>query len=133
MKRFLVLSIVACGGHVVEIDDASTDSSVDAPKDVIVVDVPVTVDCKALEAELAAQRAQILVCCPFCNSAQCNHVTKDVCCPISTTAMNVAAFEALVQQYITQCKPACPATPCPAVPSNTCVPGATMNDPGTCK
>jgi hypothetical protein len=135
MKRFLLSMVVACGGHVVDFSDSATmDSGVmDAPKDVIAVDVPTPVDCNALDAQLIAARKQILTCCPICQTPQCTHVTNDVCCPISTTATNVSAFEALVAQYVAQCHPTCPGAPCPPAPSNTCVPGATMNDPGTCK
>jgi hypothetical protein len=134
MKRFLLLALAACGGHVVDYDDSAIgDSGVDAPKDVISPDVPTPVDCNALEAQLAAQRKQILTCCPICQTPQCTQVTKDVCCPISTTATNVSAFEALVAQYVSQCHPVCPGAPCPPAPSSTCIPGGTMNDPGTCK
>jgi|SRR5581483_6748662 len=135
MKRFLLSMLVACGGHISDPIEGGTDASLDSTKDAPPppTDGPNPVDCKSLEAQLAAQRQQIKTCCPFCNSPQCTHVTKDVCCPISTTATNVSAFEALVAQYVAQCHPVCPGAPCPPAPSSTCVPGATMNDPGTCK
>ena len=129
--------LVACGGSIA---DPIEGGSADATTDAIVTDVPapkmdapVTIDCNTLKAKLDAARTQVITCCPICQSIQCSHVTQDVCCPISTTATDVTAFEQLVADYKAQCNPACPAIPCPPVPSNTCIPGANKNDPGTCK
>jgi hypothetical protein len=130
------LMTIACGGSVADpIEGGSQDSTTDVRADVVDTGLPdtPTVDCSALEAKLAAMRAQVLTCCPFCNSLQCSHVTQDVCCPISTTATAVSEFENLVAQYKAQCHPACPAIPCPMVPSNACMPGSNPNAPGTCK
>jgi hypothetical protein len=140
MERFfLLLGLAACGGTVTDpiegggAGDAGPDATVDTGTVDTGIDSPPVVDCKALEAQLAQQRMQILTCCPVCGTIQCNHVTMDVCCPISTTATNVSAFEALVAQYKKQCNPACPAIPCKPVPSNVCMPGANPNAPGVCQ
>src|SRR6185295_14210003 len=102
MRTWLFLALMTgCGGTVADPIDGSV---VDATPDRIVADSPgdnqrpdaALPDCKAMEAKLAMLREQMLTCCPFCNSIQCNHVTQDVCCPISTTATNVSEFEALV-------------------------------------
>lgn len=139
MRAWLLLVLIGCGGSVAgPIDDGGTDATVDqvtadAPADTMTQTDTTTVDCKALEAKLAAMRAQILTCCPFCGSIQCNHVTQDVCCPISTTATNVGEFEMLVKEYKAQCATGCTPVPCPMVPSNVCIPGSNPNAPGTCK
>ncbi len=124
MKKLLpltLLALVACGGKVTS---GFSDASVGADADPVDAAIDTAADdhCIQLLKALEPLRTAARTCCATCNSLQCDVAAEDVCCPISVTGKRLAAakFVEAVQSFKAECHPACPASPCPAVPSGNC-------------
>ncbi len=113
-------SVAGCGGTVIEVSGdggAAPDGSGgggDSGGD------SATPDCTALRQAYEYQLQQATVCCPICNTTQCEYEQKGVCCPISTTAQSIPAYTAALDAYLVACPVTCPDTPCAAEPSESC-------------
>jgi hypothetical protein len=113
-----LIALTACGGNVGSAVDGGSSSD-GSGGDTSTVDT--AVDCNALQAAYEYQLQQATVCCPVCNTVQCNNVQKGTCCPISTTASSIPAYTAALEAYLLNCPVACPAIPCRAEPSGDCL------------
>lgn len=89
--------------------------------------------CAALLAQIDAARSQLRTCCATCKSIQCQGKARDVCCDITSNGSDPKAFESLVDQYRSLCKPICPGAPCLPVPSGICDPSGSDPNAGTCR
>jgi hypothetical protein len=127
-----LIALASCGGTVVEV---SSDGGVDggAPGDAS-GGGDSAADCDALQAAYEYQLQQATVCCPICNTVQCENAQRGVCCPISTTAPSIPAYTAALDAYLASCPVACPDTPCPVEPSGNCLSSdPSSNAMGTCQ
>jgi hypothetical protein len=126
----LALGASACGGATATVpgedDGGGSDSGADAVADASSegsADGAKADPCVQLlmNVEMLDQPAR--KCCSTCHSIQCGQLVQGVCCPFSVTdpsSPNVVAYEAALKTYLSQCRPACPQTPCPANPSFDC-------------
>jgi hypothetical protein len=82
-------------------------------------------DCPTMSVELEQLQKQASACCSKCNIVQCTAALPGVCCSISVSSANSQAskdYEALLNVFLQQCHPDCPAILCPKEPSGICGP-----------
>jgi hypothetical protein len=121
-------SLAACGGTVIEVSgDGGASSDGSSGGDAGTGAETGIADCTALQQAYEYQLQQATVCCPVCNTVQCEYEQKGVCCAISTTAQSIPAYTAALDAYLTACPVACPDTPCPTEPSGNCQSTDPMN------